>query len=632
LSTLSYNETLCIKFSLQYIETERILIKKQEKKMARVNRKLATILATDCVDFSKFMETQEELTLANLTACREIIDPILEEHGGRIFHTAGDSVIAEFGSPVECVHAAIEFQDALTARNTAIEAGPKLEWRVGIHVDDVIIEGDNIYGSGVNIAARLEAQCEPGKVLLSRIVQEQVQKRVNFAVNPAGTRALKNISDNFEVFYITKGTEAGDEKVQPSTTQEVAINGIVDSKNVKHSVIGSKKPRLAVLPFSNDGRDEDSGFLADGIVEDLITEFSMIREFEIVSRQTSFDFRDSEEDSAAFAKVHGLDFIISGGIRSSGKRVRISLELSEVESGKAVWSSKYDRVMEDIFDVQDEIVRTITIALLGEIQISSLQRSKRKATENISSYEFLLRGKEMHHRFEKDANRQALDFFEKAIEADNSNAQAHAWKACTIGQALYRGFMAGDPDEMLEQAKECIAKALDVNENDFECHRMLSAIYLSGHEFKLAEEHGRKAYDMNPNDPRVLSGYGEVLVRVGESEKGLELLEKALELDPVPQGQINSDNRFTDLTLGYFYAGEFEKCIDVGSKVEHQNFKAWLLVNFSKNKLDNFDKNSSDFQKGFEEFNDGDWPSKIERLHIPDDKTRSELTEFAESL
>ena len=243
--------------------------------MAKVNRKLATILAADCVDFSRYMETQEELTLANLTACRDIIDPIVEEHGGRIFHTAGDSVIADFGSPVECVHAAMKFQEALFSRNEAIEQGPKLEWRVGIHVDDVIIEGDNIYGSGVNIAARLEAQCEPGKVLLSRIVQEQVQKRVNFAVTPAGTRALKNISDEFEVFYITKDMQESVTGVeaQPANVTETADNNLE---------VVSKKPRLAVLPFTNDGRDEDSGYLADGIVEDLITEFSRIREFEIV--------------------------------------------------------------------------------------------------------------------------------------------------------------------------------------------------------------------------------------------------------------------------------------------------------------------------------------------------------------
>ena len=593
--------------------------------MPKINRKLATILATDCVDFSKFMESQEVLTLANLTACREIIDPIIEEHGGRIFHTAGDSVIADFGSPVECVHAAMKFQEALAARNEAVEEGPKLEWRVGIHVDDVITEGENIYGSGVNIAARLEAQCEPGKVLLSRIVQEQVQKRVEFNVSPAGTRALKNISDEFEVFYIAKGLNEScvDGQTAHATTRDTPRSNLEGV---------SKKPRLAILPFTNDGRDEDSGYLADGIVEDLITEFSMIREFEIVSSKTSFDFRDKGEETSEFAAAHDLDFIISGGIRSSGKRVRISLELSEVESEKAIWRDRYDRVIEDIFDLQDEIVRTITISLLGEIEISSLQRAKRKATENISSYEFLLRGKEMHHRFTQEANIRALEFFDLSIEADPSNAQAYAWKACTIGQGVVRGFLEGDPDRIVGQAMDSISSALELNANDFECHRMLSAVYLSQHDYQLAEEHGRKAYDMNPNDPRVLAGYGEVLARVGKPEKGVELLEKALSLDPIPQGQMNSDNRYTDLTLAYFHLNDFEKCIEIGKKVEHINFKSWLFVTYSKYKIGDFDQKEAYFKQGLEEFKEGDWDLKVDRLHLPSEKTQSDLLKFLKDL
>jgi adenylate cyclase len=591
--------------------------------MAKVNRKLATILATDCVDFSKHMESQEELTLSNLTSCREIIDPVIEEHGGRIFHTAGDSVIADFGSPVECVNAAMKFQDLLAARNEAISDGLKLQWRVGIHVDDVIIEGDNIYGSGVNIAARLEGQCEPGRVLLSKIVQDQVKKRVSFAVNPAGTRSLKNISDEFEVFYITKT----DDELSPEAINKEATALITQKPNVIN-----KKPKLAVLPFSNGSKDEDSGYLVDGIVEDLTTEFSMIREFEIVSRQTCFDFRDSVETIEEFSEHHKLDFIVTGGIRSSGKRVRISIELSESGTGKVLWSNKYDRVIEDIFDVQDEIVRTVTISLLGEIEISSLQRSKRKATENITSYEFLLRGKEMHHRFTPEGNQQALEFFDKAIEADANNAQAHAWKACTLGQGWFRGWVGGTQEDMFQMSGDCIARAVDLNENDFECHRMLSAVHLSKHEFQLAEEHGRKAYDMVPSDPRVLSGYGEVLVRNGSVDEGLDLLGKALELDPVPQGQLNSDKRFTDLLLGHFYAENFEDLIEVAKKIEHQNFQSWLFVHYAKQQLNVLNKDDKSFEQGLQEYAKDDWPLFLDRLHIPQEEIRNKLSEFLSTI
>ena len=236
-----------------------------------------------------------------------------------------------------------------------------------------------------------------------------------------------------------------------------------------------------------------------------------------------------------FSKQFDLDFLVTGGIRASGKRVRINIELSDANDESIIWSNKYDRVLEDIFDLQDEIVRKISIALLGEIEISSLQRSKRKPTENISSYEYLLRGKENHHKFTKEANFEALANFDKAIKADSNNAQAYAWKVCTLGQSMFRGFSDREASELMTEAKQNIEKALELNENDFECHRMLSAVYLSNHDYILAEDHGRKAFNVVPNDPRVLSGYGEVLVRVGKVDEGLELLNKAFDLDPIPQ-------------------------------------------------------------------------------------------------
>ena len=240
--------------------------------MTKVNRKLTTILATDCVGFSRLMEENEELTLQNLKACRSIIDPIIKDFGGRIFHTAGDSVIAEFNSPVECVNAAIEFQKSISERNNALDKTSSLIFRVGIHLDDVIIEGDNIYGSGVNIASRLEAVCSPGQILLSRTVKEQVSKKIEFVVNSLGFKALKNISDSFEVFQVSH---------EPPES--------IDRQNIdsQSNLTKKYKPKLLVIPFTNTGKDEDSEYLVDGIVEDLITEFSMIKELDICSRQSA---------------------------------------------------------------------------------------------------------------------------------------------------------------------------------------------------------------------------------------------------------------------------------------------------------------------------------------------------------
>ena len=580
--------------------------------MSQVKRKLATILATDCVGFSKHMEAQEEKTLISLKACRDIIDPLITRYSGRIFHTAGDSVIAEFESPVESVKAAIEFQKLINNRNKLEETEPKLSWRVGIHLDDIIIEGDNIYGNGVNIAARLESQSPVGEILISEVVNKQIEKRIDEVIHPLGRIELKNISNEFEVFSIL-----GDGKNKFSSKSKKNLN---------------KKPKFAILPFVNTSKDEDSGFLVDGICEDLITEFSMMREFDILSRQTSINFKEENQDIKEFSKQFDLDFLVTGGIRASGKRVRINIELSDANDESIIWSNKYDRVLEDIFDLQDEIVRKISIALLGEIEISSLQRSKRKPTENISSYEYLLRGKENHHKFTKEANFEALANFDKAIKADSNNAQAYAWKVCTLGQSMFRGFSDREASELMTEAKQNIEKALELNENDFECHRMLSAVYLSNHDYILAEDHGRKAFNVVPNDPRVLSGYGEVLVRVGKVDKGLELLNKAFDLDPIPQGQSTSDNRVKDLILGYFFAEDFNKVIELSFDIRVMDTRSLALILYARTQLSQDIKTSNEYKLFKDEFKDTNWEQVIDRFHIQDKKIINNLLNFIEAI
>ena len=580
--------------------------------MSQVKRKLATILATDCVGFSKHMEAQEEKTLISLKACRDIIDPLITKYSGRIFHTAGDSVIAEFESPVESVKAAIEFQKLINNRNKLEETEPKLSWRVGIHLDDIIIEGDNIYGNGVNIAARLESQSPVGEILISEVVNKQIEKRIDEVIHPLGRIELKNISNEFEVFSIL-----GDGKNKFSSKSKKNLN---------------KKPKFAILPFVNTSKDEDSGFLVDGICEDLITEFSMMREFDILSRQTSINFKEENQDIKEFSKQFDLDFLVTGGIRASGKRVRINIELSDANDESIIWSNKYDRVLEDIFDLQDEIVRKISIALLGEIEISSLQRSKRKPTENISSYEYLLRGKENHHKFTKEANFEALANFDKAIKADSNNAQAYAWKVCTLGQSMFRGFSNREASELMTEAKQNIEKALDLNENDFECHRMLSAVYLSNHDYILAEDHGRKAFNVVPNDPRVLSGYGEVLVRVGKVDKGLELLNKAFDLDPIPQGQSTSDNRVKDLILGYFFAENFNKVVELSFDIRVMDTRSLALILYARTQLSQDIKTSNEYKLFKDEFKDTNWEQVIDRFHIQDKKIINNLLNFIEAI
>ena len=312
-----------------------------------------------------------------------------------------------------------------------------------------------------------------------------------------------------------------------SSNEEGEVEHKSPGKQVTAS--GDYKLKIAVIPFTNLNKDHDGAFLVDGIVEDLITEFSMISEIEIVSRQTCFNLRDENLSHQEYRDNYELEYIVSASIRAVNDRFRISVELSETPEGNVIWSNKYDRVKEDIFDIQDEIVRKITIALLGGIEISSLKRAHRKPSENITSYEFLLKGKDNHHKFTKEANAEAIKNLDLAISTDANNAQAYAWKACVMGQAFYRGYTEMT-DEKMGELLSLLGKALEVDPNDFECHRMQAEVYLSMHDFEKSCNSGQKATSINPNDPRVISVYGEALLRLGELDKGIEYLEKALSL------------------------------------------------------------------------------------------------------
>ena len=394
--------------------------------------------------------------------------------------------------------------------------------------------------------------------------------------------------------------------------------------NKQITASGDYKQKIAVIPFANLNKDDDGAFLVDGIVEDLITEFSMISEIEIVSRQTCFNLRDENLSHQEYREKYELDYIVSGSIRAVEDRLRISVELSETPEGNVIWSNKYDRVKEDIFDIQDEIVRKITIALLGGIEISSLKRAHRKPTESMNSYEFLLKGKENHHKFTKEANFEAIKNLDLAIASDKNNAQAYAWKACVMGQAFYRGYTPMT-DEKMGELLGLLDKALEVDPNDFECHRMQAEVYLSMHDFEKSKVSGRKATTINPNDPRVISVYGEALLRLRELDQGLEYLEKAYELDPIPQGQTSSDRRLAALFLGYYLKEDFKKCQDINKKIVDIDIRTWLL-NFHLHTLNSIDCSQETwFIKGKEKFNDTNWKMEIDRFHLNNEKLNKEL-------
>ena len=537
--------------------------------MEKLIRKLAVILATDCVGFSKMMDKNEELTLQNIKLCRQIIDPIIEENGGRIFHTAGDSVIAEFNSVVDAVNAAIEFQKMLHDRNEEIKEESKMLFRVGIHLDDVIMEGDNVYGNGVNVAARLESLCEAGCILISRNVQEKIVKRIQVSIDSIGNAQLKNIEGDFPLFQI-KPPNASDSMLKNSTNStNESYSQITRAPLVEEA--STTKPRLMLIPFRNVNKSEDNEFLVEGIADDIITEFSMINSIEIMSRNTTFDYMENPIGINEVISKYSLDYTITGSIRSSGNRVRVSAELGDANTGDAIWSERYDRTLEDVFEIQDEIVSKMAKTILNEIEVTSLKRAKRKPTENMNSYEYLLRGR--HHKRMKtkeDAN-EAVNMFNRAIELDPENGRAYAERCCTWGGGLGKGWFSESNEELAEKIVSTLKEASDLTEHDWDCHRLLCAVSTHFEDYEKSLYHGQKAYELNPNNPVVLVHYGESLIFNGEFKIGIELLQKAYKLDPT------DPEIYQCIIWGLYTSGDYQTCIDNTEKDKKLDAQTWLL-------------------------------------------------------
>ena len=591
---------------------------------SKPRRKLAAILAADVVGFSKMMGENEDRTLRNLKACRTLTDESVKTHHGRVFGSAGDSIIAEFGSPVDAIVAAVEFQKNLRDRNNEVDAEDQMQFRVGLNMGDVIIEGDNLYGEGVNVAARLESAAEPGGILVSGKFHDEVRRKLELGFESKGAQEMKNIEEPVHTFKVLLGQEAQADSPAPASPPSVVPSAT--AANAPEAT--NEKPRLIVLPFSNLNNVEENDFLVDGIVEDIITEFSRLNSIEIISRNTAFAFKGKEVDNTQIAADYGIHFIATGSVRSSGNRIRISVELTDPATGSSIWSERYDRTMDDVFEVQDEIVRKVMVALVGKLETASLERAKRKPTESLNSYEYLLRGRDFHHKFSKEGVLSAIEMLDKSIAADPGNAQAYAWKACSIGQGLSKGYIEGDFQKGLEEGKAMIQKALELDENDFECNRLLCEINKFFEDFEQSEFFGKKAYDMNSNDPRVVCAYGELLVLTGRAEEGTELLIKAYELDPVGMGASNADKRLGDVMLGAYVKGDYEQCLEYDRKVGKKQPIAWAAKIASLSALSQTQEKEAELTKFAAAYPDIVLGEEIDKLHFKDASVKQSMKEL----
>jgi adenylate cyclase len=483
---------------------------------ADVIRKLAVILAADVVGYSRLMVADEEGTLATLNARRKVIDELIARHHGRIFGTAGDSVIAEFASAVEAVRCAAAIQQENQRRNADSPEPRRMLFRVGVNLGDVMVGGGDLFGDGVNVAARLEGMAQPGGICISSAVFDQIRNKVDLAFDDLGERLLKNIGYPVRVFGLRQ--DAADEsRPLPAPAAPTRTPAL---------------PSIAVLPFTNMGGDPEQDYFADGLTEDLITELSRFQELRVIARNSVMTYKNKPVRVQEVGQDLGVRYVLEGSVRRSGARVRITAQLIEAATGHHLWAERFDRDLADIFDVQDEVTSRIVATLAGKLGESERRRVRSLQTENLAAYDCVLRGRELWYRFTAEANREARRLYEKAIELDPDYARAYASLAWTYLTENDERWV--DPEEQpLEQALKWARQGVTVNPASHSNHLALGQVCLSKGLHDEALEALQTAITLNPNDVDSYVILAEALSFAGRPDEAIELVEKAQRLNPV---------------------------------------------------------------------------------------------------
>ena len=484
-----------------------------------MDRKLTTIFASDVVGFSKMMGTDEVNTLNILKERRNVIDSLIDEHGGIIFGSAGDSVIAEFSSPIKAAEAAVATQLKMKTMNQDQAESDRMTFRVGINIGDVMISDDNLFGDAVNIAARLEAAARPSGICISKTVFDMINRKIMVSFEDAGELELKNIEFPIKAFHVinSKGT--------PRFTQ--------DSNEIQTVVKESEPGSVAVMFFKNLSNDEEQEYFCEGFSEDLLSMLSRFNKLVVISSHASFAYKDKSKSFKEIGKELGVKYIIHGSVRKLGPKIRINANLVSTANENSIWSNNFDLSVDEIFDVQDEIAEQIVSTIVGRVEADSINTIKTKRPDNMDAYDLVLKGLEYAKNggVFKENTENAVKLFEQAIEVDPNYARAYAWKACSLANL---SDWEEDPDpNILSEAIASAKKALELDPNEPEVHRIMGAIKLwFERDHELGKYHFEKARELCPSDVYIISRYAVMLNYFGEFEKALSELERAMRLDP----------------------------------------------------------------------------------------------------
>jgi adenylate cyclase len=475
----------------------------------RAKRRLAAIAFADVVGYSRLMEADEAGTLAALRERRKtILEPTVRDHEGRLVKVMGDGVLMEFASAINAVMAAVKLQEKMAEANTLLSEDRRIFLRIGINLGDIVGAGSDVYGDGVNIAARLEALAEPGGICVSAKVRDETHGRLELIFEDTGEQQLKNIANPVRVFKVAVGA---------APASVIAALPLPD------------KPSIAVLPFTNMSGDPEQQYFSDGITEDIITELSRSRSLFVIARNSSFQYRDKRVDVRRAARDLGVRYVVEGSVRKMGDRIRITAQLIDAGPGNHLWSERFDCGIEELFNVQDEMTRTIVATVAGRLEEAEIRMSANKRTESLPAYDLLLRGIRHLRGYGPNENRLAREFFERAVALDPRYALANAYLALAL---LVENHYGGASDAIKQRALDIAATAVRLDPRDSRCHTFLGQVYRFRDEYDLAILHLEHGLVLNPNDSICLIHLGGVLGVSGRAEEGVECVRKAIRLDP----------------------------------------------------------------------------------------------------
>ncbi len=546
-------------------------------------RKLAAILHADVVGFSRLMGEDETGTHRALGELRGAIDPLIAAHGGRIVGTAGDSLLADFPSVVDALSCAVEMQQASRALNDPIPPDRRLELRIGVNLGDVIVDGDDIFGDGVNIAARLEALTQPGTVCISQTVYDQVRNKLALDYRPLGSHRVKNIAEPVRAYAVGMPAAPPRRKGRPRSRLAAAgiavliVAGLIawalyasvgrellglgtTSKQVEVASLAAParlagRPSIAVLPFKNLSGDTSQDFFSDGITEDVITALGRFSNLLVIGKSASFPFKGSNAAPAEIGRLLDARYLLEGSIRRAGERVRVNVELTEAATGVRVWSETYDGEVKDIFAVQDDITRRVVGAAAVRLTRFERERILTKPTENLAAYEYVLRGREFLSHASRDKNDEAAALFQRAIDLDPNYAAAYAALGGSHFEAVVSGWTEFRQDE-LDQAETLAQKALALDPMTTGAYRVLAFVNMYKRRYDLALGQIDRALEINPSDTESYGQRGIILVWAGRAAEAAPWLEGALRFDRA--NSLTSHN----LCTAYYFLGRYNDAVE----------------------------------------------------------------------